>query len=160
MQSRRSEIRMSDAEVERLMDEERVVTVATMMPNGRPHLMPLWYVHEGTTVAAWTFGKSQKVKNLERDPHATLQIEAGDQYADLRGTMLECDVTIEGAARRPSAWGSASAPRAFSRGTTASWAVVTDRATASRPRLYRRWSPRSARFTALTHCPWFLNPWG
>jgi hypothetical protein len=49
----------------------------------------------GTTVLAWTFGKSQKVKNLERDPHATLQIEAGDQYADLRGAMLECDVTIE-----------------------------------------------------------------
>ena len=86
---------MSNAEVERLMDEERVVTVATMMPSGRPHLMPLWYVHEGTTVVAWTFGKSQKVKNLERDPRATLQIEAGERYEDLRGAMLECDVTIE-----------------------------------------------------------------
>ena len=86
---------MSDAEVERLMDEERVVTVATMMPSGRPHLMPLCYVHEGTTVVAWTFAKSQKVKNLERDPRATLQIEAGDRYEHLRGAMLECDVTIE-----------------------------------------------------------------
>jgi hypothetical protein len=57
--------------------------------------MPLWYVHEGTTIVGWTFGKSQKVKNLERDPRATLQIEAGDQYQDLRGAMLECDVTIE-----------------------------------------------------------------
>ena len=95
MPSRRSEIQMSNAEVERLMDEERVVTVATMMPTGRPHLMPLWYVHEGTTVVAWTFGKSQKVKNLERDPRATLQIEAGERYEDLRGAMLECDVTIE-----------------------------------------------------------------
>jgi len=86
---------MSDAEVARLMDEERVVTVATIGPNGRPHLMPLWYVHEGTAVIAWTFAKSQKVKNLERDPRATLQIEAGDRYEDLRGAMLECDVTIE-----------------------------------------------------------------
>ncbi len=95
MPSRRSEIQMSDAEVGRLMDEERVVTVATIGPNGRPHLMPLWYVHESTTVIAWTFAKSQKVKNLERDPRATLQIEAGDRYEDLRGAMLECDVTIE-----------------------------------------------------------------
>jgi PPOX class probable F420-dependent enzyme len=95
MPSRRSEIQMSEPELERLMDEERVVTVATVMPNGRPHLMPLWYVHEGTTIVGWTFGKSQKVKNLERDPRATLQIEAGDQYGDLRGAMLECDVTIE-----------------------------------------------------------------
>ena len=85
---------MSEAEVERLMDEERVVTVATMMPGGRPHLMPLWYVHEGTTVVAWTFAKSQKVKNLERDPRATLQIEAGDRYEHLRGAMLECDVEL------------------------------------------------------------------
>src|SRR6185369_6681353 len=95
MPSRRSEIQMSEPELERLMDEERVVTVATLMPNGRPHLMPLWYVHDGTTIVGWTFGKSQKVKNLERDPHATLQIEAGEQYQDLRGAMLECDVTIE-----------------------------------------------------------------
>ena len=86
---------MSGPELARLMDEERVVTVATVMPNGRPHLMPLWYVREDTTIVGWTFGKSQKVKNLERDPRATLQIEAGDQYADLRGAMLECDVTVE-----------------------------------------------------------------
>ena len=95
MPSRRHEIRMSEAEVERLIDEERVVTVATVGPAGRPHLMPLWYVHQGTTILAWTFGKSQKVKNLERDPRATLQIEAGDQYRDLRGAMFECEVTIE-----------------------------------------------------------------
>jgi hypothetical protein len=34
------------------------------------------------------------VKNLERDPRATLQIEAGDQYQELRGAMLECGVEI------------------------------------------------------------------
>ena len=45
---------------------------------------------------AWTYGKSQKVRNLERDPRATVQIEAGrDQYAALRGVMLECDVEVE-----------------------------------------------------------------
>ena len=45
-------------------------------------------------ISAWTFGKSQKVKNLERTPQATLQVEAGDAYQELRGAMLECDVTI------------------------------------------------------------------
>jgi hypothetical protein len=47
-------------------------------------------------VVAWTYGKSQKVRNLERDGRATLQIEAGrDVYGQLRGAMLECDVAIE-----------------------------------------------------------------
>jgi PPOX class probable F420-dependent enzyme len=94
MPSRRSAITMTDAELHRFLQEERIVTVASMGPNGRPHLMPLWFVSDGAVISTWTFGKSQKVKNLERNPKATLQVEAGDQYLDLRGAMLECDVEI------------------------------------------------------------------
>ena len=97
MASRRNDITMSDAELMRFLDEERVLTCATLGPNGRPHLMPLWYVREGPTLLAWTYSKSQKIRNLERDPRATLQVEAGrDVYGELRGAMLECDVAIEG----------------------------------------------------------------
>jgi PPOX class probable F420-dependent enzyme len=96
MPSRRGEIGMSEAELARFLDEERVLTLATIGPGGRPHLMPLWYVREGFTLLAWTYGKSQKIRNLERDPRATVQIEAGrDVYGELRGAMLECDVAIE-----------------------------------------------------------------
>src|SRR5262245_55487002 len=91
---RRSQITMSDAELEAFLEEERVVTCATIGPSGRPHLMPLWYVVEGKTITSWTFAKSQKVKNLERRAEATLQVEAGDGYAELRGVMLECDVEV------------------------------------------------------------------
>ena len=85
---------MSDAEVLAFLDEERVVTCATMGPRGWPHLMPLWYVVRGGTLWSWTYAKSQKVKNLERDPRATLQVETGVEYAELRGVMLRCDVEI------------------------------------------------------------------
>ena len=96
MPSRRGVITMSEAELHRFVDEERVLTCATIGPGGRPHLMPLWYLREGDTLLAWTYGKSQKVRNLERDPRATLQLEAGrDVYGQLRGVMLECDVAIE-----------------------------------------------------------------
>ena len=95
MPTRRSEITMTDAELMRFLDEERVLTCASLGPNGRPHLMPLWYVRDGLALLTWTYGKSQKVKNLEREPRATLQIEAGrDHYGELRGAMLECDVEI------------------------------------------------------------------
>jgi PPOX class probable F420-dependent enzyme len=95
MPSRRDQIKMTDAELRVFLAEQKVVTVATIGPNGRPHLMPLWYVTDGDTLRAWTFAKSQKAKNLERDPHATLQIESGVQYEELRGVMFECDVDIE-----------------------------------------------------------------
>ena len=77
MPSRRDQITMSDAELREFLAGMKVVTCATIGPNGRPHLMPLWFAHEGTTLRGWTYAKSQKAKNLERDPHATLQVEAG-----------------------------------------------------------------------------------
>jgi PPOX class probable F420-dependent enzyme len=96
MPSRRDQIRMSDDELRDFLDEQKVMTVATIGPNGRPHLMPLWYVPQpGGELIGWTFAKSQKAKNLGRDPHATLQIEAGVEYQELRGVMFECDVDIE-----------------------------------------------------------------
>jgi PPOX class probable F420-dependent enzyme len=96
MPSRRDQIRMSDDELRDFLDEQKIVTVATTGPNGRPHLMPLWYVPQpGGELIGWTFAKSQKAKNLERDPHATLQIEDGVEYQELRGVMLECDVDID-----------------------------------------------------------------
>jgi hypothetical protein len=70
--------------------------------------MPLWYVpQKGGELIGWTFAKSQKAKNLERDPHATLQVEAGVAYEELRGVMLECDVDIERDAERVTDFGMA-----------------------------------------------------
>jgi PPOX class probable F420-dependent enzyme len=86
---------MDDADVLAFLDEERVMTCATFGPNGWPHLMPLWFVVRDDRVWAWTFAKSQKARNLERDARATVQVEAGrDQYHLLRGVMLETEVTI------------------------------------------------------------------
>jgi hypothetical protein len=101
--SRREQIRMSAAEVASFLAEERTVTCATVGPHGWPHLMPLWYVLRDSDsdgdgfsprVWAWTYAASQKVRNLERDPRASLQVEAGESYELLRGVMLECDVII------------------------------------------------------------------
>jgi hypothetical protein len=98
--SRRDQITMSDDEVRAFLGEERTVICATHGPRGWPHLMPLWYVLRPTgdgdapQVWAWTFAKSQKVRNLERDARATLQVEAGDTYEQLRGVMFECDVVV------------------------------------------------------------------
>ena len=92
---------MSAAELAAFLAEERTVTCATVGPREWPHLMPLWYVlrddsagERAPRIWAWTYRASQKVRNLERDPRATLQVEAGEAYEELRGVMLECDVVV------------------------------------------------------------------
>jgi PPOX class probable F420-dependent enzyme len=102
--SRRGQIKMTPEEAGAFLAEQKTVMCATNGRDGFPHLMPLWYVlrTQPTSSAgiprgriwAWTYAKSQKVKNLERDPRATLQVETGVEYAELRGVMLRCDVEI------------------------------------------------------------------
>ena len=92
--SRREQIQMSDEEVAAFLDEQRVVTCATNGVRGYPHLMPLWYLVRDGEVWAWTYAKSQKTKNLERDPRATLQVETGDAYDQLRGLMLRTEAVL------------------------------------------------------------------
>ncbi|HZE48313.1 MAG TPA: pyridoxamine 5'-phosphate oxidase family protein [Jatrophihabitantaceae bacterium] len=92
--SRRAEIQMSDAEVTTFLDEQRTMTCATFGPRGWPHLAPLWYVLRDGRVWAWTFTKSQKALDLVRDPRATLQVEAGEQYDQLQGVTFECDAVL------------------------------------------------------------------
>ena len=86
---------MTDDELRAFLGEQKIVSVATLGPSGRPHLVPLWYVVDGQDLRGWTYGKSQKAKNLERDPRATLQVEDGVEYQELRGVMMECDVEVE-----------------------------------------------------------------
>jgi PPOX class probable F420-dependent enzyme len=98
MASRRDQIRMTDGELRAFLDEQRVVQVATVGPKGRPHLVPLWYFVEGgdgdPVLRGWTYAASQKAKNLDRDPRATISIDDGVQYQELRGVMMECDVEL------------------------------------------------------------------
>ncbi len=85
---------MSPPERAAFLAEQRVVVCATNGPRGWPHVIPLWYVLRGEDIWAWTYAKSQKARNLERDPRATLQLEAGDKYRDLRGVMIDAHTTI------------------------------------------------------------------
>ena len=92
--SRRDQIKMSDEEAAAFLEEHRIVVVATNGRDGWPHLMPLWYVIRDGELWSWTYAKSQKVRNLERDPRATLQVEAGEQYQELRGVMIKAEVVL------------------------------------------------------------------
>jgi PPOX class probable F420-dependent enzyme len=93
--SRRDQIKLSDEELLELLDGERVAIVSSIGPRGWPHSMPMWFVpRDGTDLWIWTYAKSQKVRNLERDPRATELVETGHEYGELRGAMIEAEAEI------------------------------------------------------------------
>jgi PPOX class probable F420-dependent enzyme len=94
MSSRRVEIQLSASEQRELIESERIMVVSTLGPRGWPHSMPLWYVPRGGDIWIYTYAKSQKVRNLERDPRATLLAETGHEYGELRGIEIEAEAEI------------------------------------------------------------------
>lgn len=86
---------MTPEEIKDFLEAQHTAQVATIGPNGRPHLVTVFYVTRGDlAVATWSYAKSQKVLNLRRLPEATVLVESGGSYADLRAVSMECDVTI------------------------------------------------------------------
>ena len=92
--SSRDRIKMTAEERLALLAEERVVIVTSLGPRGWPHSMPMWFVVREGELWIWTYGRSQKVKNLERDPRTTLLVEAGEAYDRLRGVMIEAEAEL------------------------------------------------------------------
>jgi len=87
--SRRDQIRMTPAELKKYLAEAQTIIITTIGPNGYPHPMPMWYgVEDDGTVVMTTFTKSQKIRNIERDPRCSLLVESGTQYSELRGVVI------------------------------------------------------------------------
>ncbi len=86
--SGRAAVRMSPDEVEEFLGSQMKVQVATVNPDGSPHLTTLFYVLDQGRIAFWTYSSSQKIKNLQRDARITCLVEAGDDYFELRGVSI------------------------------------------------------------------------
>src|SRR5947199_8271332 len=90
----RALIKMAPEEVDAFLHERHTMSVATIGPDGRPHVVAMWYGFLDGKPAFETYRKSQKVKNLERDPRMTCLVEDGDSYEKLRGVELIARGTI------------------------------------------------------------------
>jgi PPOX class probable F420-dependent enzyme len=85
----RRDISMSATEVTAFLERGRTLQVASLHPDGRPHLVPMWYVVEEGQVVFRSFARSQKIRNLQRDPRLTVLVERGEAYAELQGVMIQ-----------------------------------------------------------------------
>jgi general stress protein 26 len=85
-------------EVVRLLKGPHTGVLSTLDPRGFPHSVGIYYVpvhDDQLELHMWVYGKSQKVRNVERDPRASVLVEIGEPYVDLRGTMLRGPARIE-----------------------------------------------------------------
>ena len=86
--SGRDQVRMSEEEVCALLEDNLKVQVAVNGHDGVPHLTTLFYVVRDGRIAFWNYGRSQKVRNLERDPRVSALVEDGTDYFELRGVSI------------------------------------------------------------------------
>ena len=92
--SQRDQIRMTEQEVARFLEQGRTLSVATINPDGAPHLVAMWYALIDGKICMWMYAKSQKALNLRRDPRITCMMEAGATYGELRGVQMRGQATL------------------------------------------------------------------
>jgi PPOX class probable F420-dependent enzyme len=85
----RDRVAMTAQEAAAMLDGARKVQLATIGPDGTPHLVTMYYVMLAGQITFWTYRASQKARNLDRDPRITCLVESGEQYFDLRGVQVQ-----------------------------------------------------------------------
>ena len=95
MPSRRAHIKMTESEASAFAREQQTLIIVSNGHDGFPHPMPMWFaLDESGRFLVSTFGRSQKVRNFQRDPRATLLIEDGSTYQSLRGLVVKANTDI------------------------------------------------------------------
>jgi len=92
--NQRSQVAMTDEEIQAFLASQRTATLATFGPNGHPHLVAMWFGLVDDVIWFETKAKAQKAQNLLRDPRATVLVEDGLTYDALRGVSLEGTATV------------------------------------------------------------------
>ena len=94
---------MLPEERDAFLEEQRTCRVATISVGGAPHVQPLWYVWLEESLWLTSLVRSQRWKDLERDPRMAVVVDAGGEYGDLRGIELAGRVEVVGEVPRTGA---------------------------------------------------------
>jgi PPOX class probable F420-dependent enzyme len=83
---------MLNPDVRRVLDGASIAHLATILPDGAPHSVPVWIGTQGDHVVILTGPDSRKARNLRRDPRVALSLTPADnpfQPVILRGRVVE-----------------------------------------------------------------------
>jgi PPOX class probable F420-dependent enzyme len=91
---------MTPEELDDFLGTERTCRVATVSVDGRPHQTALWFLWDGRSLWLNSLVRSQRWRDLERDPRISVIVDAGQDYVELRGVELTGQVVQVGEAPR------------------------------------------------------------
>ena len=95
MPSRRELIRLSEAEIRDYLRRQKTLIIVSNGKDGYPHPMPMWFhADDEGCLYCTTFRKAQKVLNWRRDPKASLLVESGEKYAELKSLVIYATTKI------------------------------------------------------------------
>ncbi len=83
---------MLDPDVRRVLDGTSIAHIATVLPDGSPHSVPVWVGTHGERIAILTGPGSRKARNLRRDPRVALSLTPADnpfQPLIIRGRVVD-----------------------------------------------------------------------
>jgi len=86
---------MNAAELDAFLAEERSCRLATLGAGG-PHVSPVWFVWDSTALWIYSLTRSQRWTDIVRDPRVAAVIDAGHEYAELRGVEIEGEAEVVG----------------------------------------------------------------
>ncbi|MER7762131.1 pyridoxamine 5'-phosphate oxidase family protein [Streptomyces sp. NPDC097619] len=99
-QRRGRRIMMTGEEVDAFLGTERTCRVATVSPDGRPHVGALWFVWDGASLWLYSIVRSRRWADLRKDPRISVLVDAGESYDELRGVELTGTAEFVGEAPR------------------------------------------------------------
>ncbi|MEU0180824.1 pyridoxamine 5'-phosphate oxidase family protein [Streptomyces sp. NPDC006207] len=99
-QRRGRRIMMTPQEIDTFLGAQRTCRVATVSPDGRPHVGALWFVWDGTSLWLYSIVRSRRWADLRRDPRVAVVVDDGTEYGELRGVELSGTVEFVGEAPR------------------------------------------------------------
>ncbi|MFJ8822302.1 pyridoxamine 5'-phosphate oxidase family protein [Streptomyces sp. NPDC102467] len=99
-QRRGRKIMMTSQELETFLTEQRTCRVATVSADGTPHVSPLWFVWDGTSLWLYSLARSRRWADLRADGRVAVVVDAGEEYGELRGVELSGRVEFVGESPR------------------------------------------------------------
>jgi PPOX class probable F420-dependent enzyme len=68
------------------------LSLATVRPDGRPHVVPLWFIRDRETIVVFSKPHAQKVRNLRAEPRAMVSVgQPGEAHATLIDVIAEVE---------------------------------------------------------------------
>ncbi|HQZ34630.1 MAG TPA: pyridoxamine 5'-phosphate oxidase family protein [Ilumatobacteraceae bacterium] len=87
---------MTDSEIDEFLRAQSTCRVATVGANGAPHVAPLWFVWDGTSLWLSSLTRSQRWADVMANPRMAIVIDAGSDYLELRGVEVNGSATAVG----------------------------------------------------------------